>query len=220
MQTVDWLIVILYVLSALAIGVYFSGKANRSSTDFFVAGRSLHWFVAGTSMVATTFSSGTPLLVAGITRSEGINGNWFWWSSATGIMASVFFFARLWRRTEAVTEVEFVALRYGEDKLSNILRIFKALFDGILINAVIMASVTLAMSKIIVSILDLSSEPLFSFPIIGEITPTITILLGLAIAAFGYTIISGLYGVVYTDLGRTDKLHFHPIAYCSDSYKS
>ena len=107
----DWSIVGLYVVVALGIGVYFTRRATRSTTDFFVAGRSLPWFVAGTSIVATTFSSDTPLFVAGMSRTDGISSNWFWWSIAIGQMASVFFFAKLWRRTKVLTEVEFVAVR-------------------------------------------------------------------------------------------------------------
>ena len=108
MAIIDWLIVGLYVAVAIGIGVYFTRRASKSTDDYFVAGRSLPWFIAGTSIVATTFSSDTPLIVAGISRHSGISGHWFWLSAAMGQIATVFFFAKLWRRTEAMTDVEFV----------------------------------------------------------------------------------------------------------------
>lgn len=200
MQFFDWLIVVVYIIFALLIGVWFTKKASKSTDDFFVAGRSLPWYVAGTSMVATTFSSDTPLFVSGIVRDQGIYANWIWWGGMVGIIISVFFFAKLWRRSEAVTEIEFISQRYEPSKAANGLRIFKALFDGVVINCIIMASVTLAMAKIIVLVLDLSSTPVFVLPFIGGVGYTEIILIGLAFAAVFYTALSGLYGVVYTDL--------------------
>jgi len=200
MATIDWIIVGLYLISALGIGIYFTKKASGNTSDFFVAGRSLPWYIAGTSMVATTFSSDTPLFVAGMTRNEGIYANWFWWGSAIGMMASVFFFARLWRRTNAVTEIEFIALRYQPSKATSILRILNAIFYGVFKNCVIMASVTLAMSKVLDIMLDLPKEALFSVPLFGPVTSSTLILLLLGLTAVLYTALSGLYGVVYTDL--------------------
>ncbi len=200
MATADWIIVGLYLFAALGIGIFFTRRASRNTADFFVAGRSLPWYIAGTSMVATTFSSDTPLFVAGMTRNEGIYANWFWWGSAIGMMASVFFFARLWRRTNAVTEIEFIALRYEPSQATSILRILNAIFYGVFKNCVIMASVTLAMSKVLDIILDLPKEALFSVPLFGPVTSSTMILLLLGLTAVLYTTLSGLYGVVYTDL--------------------
>ncbi|MCV6604202.1 MAG: Na+:solute symporter [Porticoccaceae bacterium] len=200
MTFIDWAIVAAYVVIAVAIGLYFTEKAKSSSDDFFVAGRSLPWFIVGTSMVATTFSTDTPLFVAGAVREEGIYANWIWWSAAIGALVSVFFFMHLWRRSRAVTEIEFVIQRYDNTPAMHGLRVFKAVFDGLFINCILMASVTLAMSKIIVVILGLSSDPLFHLPLIGAITPTLLILAILGVAAVIYTAMSGLYGVVYTDL--------------------
>ncbi len=200
MALFDWIIVVLYVFAAVGIGSMFAKKASESTADFFVAGRSLPWYIAGTSMVATTFSSDTPLFVAGAVREQGIYANWIWWVAVIGVLVSVFFFASLWRRSEALTEIELVSQRYDKSRATDALRIFKALFDGVFINSIIIASVTLAMSKIIVVILGLSPEPLFSLPLFGGITSTTLILLVLAIAAVAYTALSGLYGVVYTDL--------------------
>ncbi len=200
MALFDWIIVVFYVFAAVGIGSMFVKKASESTADFFVAGRSLPWYIAGTSMVATTFSSDTPLFVAGAVREQGIYANWIWWVSVIGVLVSVFFFASLWRRSEALTEIELVSQRYDKSRATDALRIFKALFDGVFINSIIIASVTLAMSKIIVVILGLSPEPLFSLPLFGGVTSTTLILLVLAVAAVAYTALSGLYGVVYTDL--------------------
>lgn len=200
MTILDWGIVAAYLTAALGIGILLTRKASTGTTDFFIAGRSLPWYVAGTSMVATTFSSDTPLFVAGAVREQGIYANWFWWSGGIGVLVSVFFFAGLWRRTEALTEIEFIAQRYDKGPAADTLRIIKALFDGVFINCVIMASVTLAMSKVIVVILGLSTTPLFTVPLFGEVTPVVLVLVILGIAAVFYTTLSGIYGVVYTDL--------------------
>ncbi|MCP3675475.1 MAG: Na+:solute symporter [Gammaproteobacteria bacterium] len=200
MSIIDWLIVLLYVVAAIGIGLIFTKKASESTADFFVAGRSLPWYIAGTSMVATTFSSDTPLFVAGAVREQGIYANWIWWVSIIGVIISVFFFASLWRRSEALTEIELISQRYDKSNATDFLRVFKALFDGVFVNSIVIASVTLAMSKIIVVILGLSQYPLFSLPLFGDITSTTLILIVLAVAAVAYTALSGLYGVVYTDL--------------------
>lgn len=200
MLLIDWLIVLFYVVAVVGIGMLFTKKASESTADFFVAGRSLPWYIAGTSMVATTFSSDTPLFVAGAVREQGIYANWIWWVSIVGVLISVFFFASLWRRSKALTEIELISQRYDKSKATDFLRIFKALFDGVFVNCIVIASVTLAMSKIIVVILGLSQDPLFSVPLLGEVTSTTLILIVLAVAAVAYTALSGLYGVVYTDL--------------------
>lgn len=200
MAALDWIIVGLYLIVAIAIGAYFAKRAARSTADYFVAGRSLPWFVAGTSILATTFSSDTPLVVAGISRETGICGHWFWLSAAIGQCATVFFFARLWRRTEAVTDIEFVAKRYEPSRATSVLRVFKVLFDGVLINCTVMASVTLAMAKIIRALLDLPEGTLFQIPLLGGVDWAALILVVLAGSAVLYSTLSGLYGVAYTDL--------------------
>ena len=200
MHPVDWLIIIGYVLSALAIGAFFTKKASASKEDYFLAGRSLGWFVAGTSIVATTFSADTPVFVAGMSRSTGIHYNWFWWSALIGQVATVFFFARLWRRSEVVTDIEFLVKRYEKGLETHILRVFKVLFEGVFINCCIMASVTLAMAKIFSVVLGLSDEPLYVLPVLGNVTSTGLLLCVLGSSAVIYSALSGLYGVVYTDL--------------------
>ena len=200
MTIYDWMIVPGFLALSIGIGIYFTRKASRGKNDFFLAGRSLGWFVAGTSIVATTFSSDTPQWVAGWSRSQGISGNWLWWSAAIGQIAAIFFLARYWRRSRAVTEVDFISLRYGDNLTSSALRVFRSIFDGVLVNCTIMAAVTLAMSKILTIVLGLSEQPVFAVPVFGAITWTGVILILLTIFVLLYCALSGLYGVVYTDL--------------------
>lgn len=200
MLLIDWIIVLLYVVAMIGIGFIFTKKASASIDDFFVAGRSLPWIIAGTSIVATTFSADTPLFVAGMTRTEGISSNWFWWCGCIGQIASVFFFAKLWRRTGALTDIEFIVMRYEPSKVRTFLRLFKVFYDGVFSNCIVMASVTLAMTKIMAVILKLSDTPLFHLPLFGAVTSSGLLLLGLGACAVIYTAMSGLYGVAYTDL--------------------
>ncbi len=200
MHWVDWGVVGAYVAIALAIGAAFTKKASASKEDYFLAGRTLGWFVAGTSIVATTFSADTPVFVAGMSRSTGIHYNWFWWSGLIGQVATVFFFARLWRRSGVLTDIEFLIKRYDKGPQTHILRVFKVLFEGVFMNCCIMASVTLAMAKIFTVILGLSDDPLFTLPVLGNVTSTGLLLCVLGSTAVIYSALSGLYGVVYTDL--------------------
>ncbi|KAB2832334.1 MAG: sodium:proline symporter, partial [Candidatus Dadabacteria bacterium] len=110
--TLDWAIVLVYLAASLFIGLYFTRRASSSVSEFFLSGRTLPWWLAGTSMVATTFSSDTPLYVTGLVREHGIYENWQWWCFIFSGMLSVFFFARLWRRLGVLTDVELIALRY------------------------------------------------------------------------------------------------------------
>lgn len=200
MAIIDWIIIGLFVLSSIAIALRWRGRSPRKDSDqFFVAGRSLGWFLAGTSMVATTFSSDTPLFVAGSVRSGGISANWIWWSAAIGTLASVFFFAQLWRRTGVTTEVELITLRYDASKLADCLRVLKALMDGVFLNCIVMASVTLAVSKISVDVMGLSEVPLFYLPLMGGVPPSAVVVAILGIIALGYSTISGFSGVVWSD---------------------
>ncbi len=188
MTWIDWTIVGLYVATAIGIGAWFTRKASRGTSDFFVAGRSLGWFVAGTSIVATTFAADTPVFVAGMTRTTGISANWFWWSVLIGQVATATIFARLWRRTEILTDVEFVQLRYGAGPITTALRIFKSFFQGIGVNCVVMAAVTLAMVKITTTLLGIEDQHIW------------IVLIILASVGLLYSAMSGLYGVVYTDI--------------------
>ena len=200
MTFVDWAIVAGYVVVAFLIGLSFARKAGKGTAEFFVAGRSLPWWIAGTSMVATTFASDTPIFISAMVREQGIYANWLWWSWIIGIMGATFFFAPLWRRSRAITEIEFLRHRYDATRTMTGLRIFKATYDGIFVNCVVMATVTLAMSKLMAVILGIPADHAIDLPVLGA-APTIALLLaGLGLVAVGYTVLSGLYGVVYTDL--------------------
>lgn len=180
----DWLVVGAYFLLNLLIGLYYRKKASASTDDFFVSGRQVTWWLAGTSMVATTFAADTPLWVTGQVVQHGIAANWFWWSFLFSGMMTVFFFARLWRRAEIITDVELVELRYA-GKPAAFLRGFRALYFGILINCIILGWVNLAMEKILGTALNV---PKFW-----------AVVICMAITAV-YTSISGLWGVLWTDL--------------------
>ena len=126
---VDWLAVALYFLFNLLIGLYFRKRATRSTEEFFVGGRKVSWWLAGTSMVATTFAADTPLAVTGLVASYGIAGNWLWWNMLMSGMLTVFFYARLWRRAGIMTDVEFAEIRYSA-RPAAFLRGFRALYLG------------------------------------------------------------------------------------------
>ncbi len=141
---IDWIIIVGYVLVTLLIGITFSRRAGRSLEEYFISGRSLPWWIAGTSMVATTFAADTPLAVTGIVIKNGLAGNWIWWAFALGGMITVFVYARLWRRTRVVTDVELVELRYGGGPAAA-LRALRAVYVSLLINAIIIGWVCGAM---------------------------------------------------------------------------
>ena len=132
----------------LGVGLYYYRRAGSSVDQFFLSGRDLPWWLAGTSMVATTFAADTPLAVTGIVAAHGIAGNWLWWNAGLGSMLTVFFFARLWRRAGILTDVEFVELRYA-GRPAAFLRGFRALYLGLPINCLIIGWVNLAMAKIL-----------------------------------------------------------------------
>ena len=183
LTTLDWIIIAAYFIVSAAVGIGFSSRGGRSVNDFFLTGRSLPWWLAGTSMVATTFAADTPLAVAGLVARNGIAGNWIWWSAAFGSMLTVFFFARLWRRAGILTDVEFAELRYS-GRPAAILRGFRALYLGLPINCVIMGWVNLAMAKILSVTLGWD-----------QLT---AVFISLAITGI-YSAVSGLWGVVVTD---------------------
>ena len=144
----DWAILVASFAGPLIIGLYYYRRAGASVGQFFLSGRDLPWWLAGTSMVATTFAADTPLAITGLVARDGIAGNWIWWNAALGSMLTVFFFARLWRRAGILTDVEFAELRYT-GRPAAILRGFRALYLGLPINCVIIGWVNLAMAKIL-----------------------------------------------------------------------
>jgi SSS family solute:Na+ symporter len=179
----DWLIVGLYFIASAGIALIYTRRASQSLDEYFVSGRALPWWLAGTSMVATTFAADTPLVVAGLVAKYGVAGNWLWWNGALSGILTVFFFARLWRRAGVLTDLEFAELRYG-GKPAAVLRGFRALYLALPVNLIIMGWVTRAM----VTILHISLN----------LDPWTAAILLFAVTG-AYSIFSGLWGVVVTD---------------------
>ncbi len=184
---IDWCVIALYFVFNLGVGLYFRKRATQSVSDFFVGGRNVTWWLAGTSMVATTFAADTPLVVTGLVARNGIAGNWIWWSMVFSGMLTVFFYAKLWRRAGVLTDVEFAEIRYSGPP-ATFLRGFRALYLGLPINLIIMGWVNLAIVKIMMTVLGISKlEALGLAILIMFITASISTL-------------SGLWGVLWTDL--------------------
>jgi Na+/proline symporter len=183
LTALDWTIVVTYFALSLAVGLAFTRRASRSTEEYFLAGRRIPWWLAGVSLVATTFSADTPLLVTGITARGGIAGNWIWWSFALSGMLTAFFFARLWRRAGVTTDVEFAAIRYS-GRAAHVLRVFRGLYLGLPINAIVGGAATLGMVKILKGTLG-----------IGEL-PAVLVCFGVTAL---YTTLGGFLGVLWTD---------------------
>jgi Na+/proline symporter len=180
----DWLVLVAYLAVLVGIGFAQRRKASGSEEDFFVSGRRLPWYVAGTSMIAASFASDTPLLVSGLVREHGIWRNWMWWGGAVSLLLTVFFFSRLWRRSRVLTEVELTELRYSGAGAAG-LRGFKAVYWGLLYNCFVAGawSVT-GLSKVVQSVL--GWEPAAAIVVCSLI-------------ACVYSVLSGFWGVVATD---------------------
>ena len=187
LSILDWTVIAAYFLFNLGIGLYYARRARGSTSEFFLSGRNVPWWLAGTSMVATTFAADTPLAVTGFVARNGIAGNWLWWNFVMSGMLTVFLYARLWRRAGVMTDIEFAELRYS-GKPAAFLRGFRALYLGLPINCIILGWVNLAMVKILEITLGLSK------------TGAILVVIGMLMFTAFYTAISGLWGVLVTDL--------------------
>ncbi len=143
LHVIDWIIVGLSLVICFFPALFFSKRAGKSTAEFFVSGRSVPWWLAGMSMVATTFSSDTPNLVTDIVRRKGVAGNWCWWAFMLTGVSTVFFYARLWRRSGVMTDLEFYEFRYS-GKAASLVRGFRAVYLGLFFNCIIMATVNLA----------------------------------------------------------------------------
>ncbi len=197
---IDWLIIGVYFFVSIGIGLYMSKRAGKGMDDFFLSGRKLPWYIAGTSMVATTFAADTPLAVTELVAQNGIAGNWLWWNMLFGGMLTVFFFARLWRRSGILTDAEFVDLRYS-GRPANFLRGFRAVYIGIFMNTIVIAWVNLAMVKILkVLFPEFSIFGSQEFSFIGiEFSSHLVAVAGLMLFTTAYSALSGLWGVSLTD---------------------
>jgi len=193
MQLIDWLIVLLYLIASLGLGLYLTRKGSGSLVDFFVSGRSLPWWLAGTSMAATTFSIDTPLYVAGVVGTRGIVGNWEWWSFGVSHLIMIYVFARLWRRSEIVTDAQLTEMRYG-GRPAALLRGIKAFLFAVPINCIGIGYAMLAMVKVV--------DALQLWQSVG-ITPgdgaKLWSVIGVSLLVLLYAGFSGLWGVVATD---------------------
>jgi solute:Na+ symporter, SSS family len=212
LNTVDWIVIVAYLAMNLLISLYYRRRSSGSTEEFFVSGRNVSWWLAGTSMVATTFAADTPLFVTGVVAKNGIAGNWIWWSQCLSGMMTVFFFARYWRRAGILTDVEFVELRY-EGKPAAFLRGFRAIYLGGLMNCLILGWVIKAMISITTVLLGdaiaqgrvlevgLGGHTLFRYTL-GEPAHTGLLICVLLLVPFTgiYTFIGGLWGVLVTDL--------------------
>src|SRR5271157_718185 len=205
----DWTAIVGYLAITLIVGLWFRRRSSRSVDDYFVSGRRVNWWLAGTSMVATTFAADTPLVVTGLVYAQGISGNWLWWGFLLSGMMTVFLFARLWRRSGLLTDVQFAEIRYS-GKPAAFLRGFRAIYLGLLMNCVILGWVTKAMTSIV-------STTLANTPMLINISRFMSAHFGsvwsgndgaaLAICVFFlipftglYVALGGLWGVLWTDL--------------------
>ncbi|HUP49641.1 MAG TPA: sodium:solute symporter family protein [Thermoanaerobaculia bacterium] len=180
---IDFAIIALYFAIIVPLGLFFARRAKRSMLDYFISDRSMPWWLAGTAMVATTFSADTPLAVTEMVVKNGVAGNWLWWSMLASGMLTVFFFSRLWRRAEIVTDVELTELRYS-GKPAAFLRGFRAAYLGLLVNVIVMGWVNLGMAKVMSGMLGIEKW---------------TALLILLFITFVYTATSGYWGVAVTN---------------------
>jgi solute:Na+ symporter, SSS family len=182
LRPLDYAIVAAYFALIIGMGLYFGRKAKRSMLDYFLSRRSMPWWLAGTAMVATTFSADTPLAVTEMVVKNGVAGNWLWWSMLGSGMLTVFFFARLWRRAEVVTDVELSELRYS-GRPAAFLRGFRAAYLGLIANIIVMGWVNLGMAKVLQGTLGISNR---------------SALFACLLIVFAYTVYSGYWGVATT----------------------
>src|ERR1022692_641351 len=205
----DWSAIVGYLAITLIVGLWFRRRSSRSVDDYFVSGRNVNWWLAGTSMVGTTFAADTPLVVTGLVYAQGISGNWLWWGFLFSGMMTVFLFSRLWRRSGLLTDVQFAEIRYS-GKPAAFLRGFRALYLGLLMNCVILGWVTKAMTSIIAT--TLANTPMltnisrfmgdhFGSVWSGNDGAALAICVFFLIPFTGlYVALGGLWGVLWTDL--------------------
>jgi Na+/proline symporter len=186
LTTLDWIFVAVYFALNFAIGLYYRKRAGASLEDYFLSGRNVPWWLAGTSMVATTFAADTPLAVTGLVAKGGIAGNWLWWNFLAGGLLTVFFYARLWRRSGVMTDIEFSEIRYA-GKPAAFLRGFRAIYLSIPIGCIVLGWVNLAMVKILMMTLGVDK------------TSALAIVMGLIAFTSLISTMAGLWGVLVTD---------------------
>ena len=184
LTAIDWAIVAAYFILSAGIGFAFTKRGGESLSEYFISGRQVPWWLAGASMVATTFAADTPLVVTGLVFSHGVAGNWLWWCFLMSGMLTVFFFARLWRRAHVMTDIEFAEIRYS-GRPATFLRGFRAIYLGVFVNLIILGWVTKAMIKILG--ISLGVNPYVAVGICFVIT-------------VAYSVAAGMWAVLWTDL--------------------
>jgi Na+/proline symporter len=195
LTAIDWAIVVAYFALSMGIGLFFTKKGGESIEEYFLSGRNVSWWLAGASMVATTFAADTPLVVTGLVFNNGVAGNWLWWNMLMSGMLTVFFFARLWRRAGVMTDVEFAEVRYSGTPAAA-LRGFRALYLAIPINLIILGWVTRAMIKILTISLGLHPVSFAGLTISGDV-----LAVGICfIITVAYSAGAGMWAVLWTDL--------------------
>ncbi|MFL5553034.1 MAG: sodium:solute symporter family protein, partial [Gemmatimonadaceae bacterium] len=195
LTAIDWAIVAAYFLLSTGIGFAFTKRGGESLNEYFLSGRNVSWWLAGASMVATTFAADTPLVVTGFVYNHGVAGNWIWWNMLMSGMLTVFFFARLWRRAHVMTDVEFAEIRYS-GRPAAVLRGFRALYLALPINLIILGWVTRAMIKILTISLGLHDVTLLGMRVSGEVV-AVAICFIITVA---YSAGAGMWAVLWTDL--------------------
>ncbi|HOS40677.1 MAG TPA: Na+:solute symporter, partial [Spirochaetota bacterium] len=183
----DIALIAVYFIVTVAIGLWYARRAGRSTEEYFLSGRKLPWWIAGTAMVATTFAADTPLAVTELVLTHGIAGNWLWWNMVAGSVLTVFFFAHLWRRSAITTDVEFIELRYA-GRPAAFLRGFKAVYLGVFMNCIIMGWVNVALAEILTHIFGLTTLQVFAAVV------------SCMLCVGAYSALSGLWGVAITDM--------------------
>jgi solute:Na+ symporter, SSS family len=196
MTLVDWLVVVLFLVATLVVGLWFAKRASKSMADYFVAGRTLPWWLAGTSMLATSFASDTPLHVTRNIRENGLAAGWFYWNGIIGGLIVAFVFSKLWRRAGVVTDNELVEMRYS-GKPAAVLRGLMAMLKAFVLEILTMAWITLGMTKIVKSIADLPDTT----TLLGVTLPSeVLVVVGLLGLCLAFSVVSGFWGVVTTDV--------------------
>jgi len=186
LSILDWSIIIGFLIISLAIGISLKGKAEGSLANFFLGGRNLPWYIAGISMVATTFAADTPLAVSELVAQGGVSKNWLWWSFLAGGMLTTFFFSRYWRRANILTELELIDIRYS-GKEARFLRGFKSIYLGIFMNSMVIAWVNLALNTLLITFFNIPESQVYYYTF------------GAMAIAVTYSSLSGLLGVAITD---------------------
>jgi len=187
MSVTDWSILLAYFIAVIGIGIYYARRAGRNTEEYFLSGRKLPWWLAGLSMVATTFAADTPLAVTELVATRGIAGNWLWWNMAIGGMMTVLFYARNWRRAGIMTDLEFIEIRYS-GKPAAFLRAFRSVYLGLFMNAIIMGWVNVAMGSILHVMFGIPMTQVFYFIAAAMLFTAL------------YSSLSGLWGVAVADV--------------------